>query len=440
MPPRDFLRDLGKALNGRRISEADILTEWQVVRPYDSRGLTEVRKSCNEQSLIVGNVSGLTFAPGAAVMIGTHTGLPGRQIIAGAPPGRRGASLVPVEATSRTYGAAPEEEEPPPVPVCPVSLTGRSYLGIQDKASTSTLYAYLYSDGGYVSTLATKSYSGVFSSIRAGRMQRVHGAANETVIFGAQSAGLVNQIVTWDLVANTFAVLNTTLDITSGPLWTGGTDIYFSKFRTSPRGISLYKTTVGASGTLSLAGAIVGSALNDANLTVHSTSLCHNGGVTFEVPGATYSGSAAAPYFAAGAWNLGTGRTVLAGLASSSNHGGDQNGYSIAGGSLRITYRFGSPNRPTLGIMPAGPGTPETALINTDWETQFTVGQILNLSVSPSGDEFLAYMLVGGVGGRVVRLRVDEEGGYALAGCAVPYFTVASGPNGDPAYMLCRDN
>ncbi len=437
MAPRDFLSQLGRALNGRRSGEADIWTNFTVVRPLDPRGLTVVKSECNEQEIVVGNVSGLTFAPGASVMIGTNTNRPGKAIIAGAPPGRMGASLVPQDYATRTYGSAPETGPPPPV--CPVSLTGRTYIGFLNHISSSTVYAFLYNDGTYVSTIASKSYASSLTGIRAGRVMRSNSSAGDVVVFGAQDLSFNVCYVTWDLAANTFAIATTGLDTTGhgGPVL-NGLDLYFSKYRSSPKGISLYKIAVGASGAVNLSTALQGSALLNSNLTVFSSSLSHSGGANFDVPGATLSGAEVVPYFTGGAWNVGSSRALLAGLASSGNRGGDNTGYPIgASRSLRLTYYLGASTPMQLGVLPAGPGTPEIGLFPADLQALAGL-RSGTLSVSPSAAEFCAGVTA--TPSRFIRFLVDDTG-YGLSACPLADFSLGTAPGGLlPDIMLCRDN
>lgn len=428
MPPRDFLSQLGKALNGRRAGEADIWTNFQVVRPLDPRGLTVVKSECNAQEIVVGNVSGLTFAPGASVMIGTNTNRPGKAIIAGAPPGRMGASLTPQDFASRSYGSAPVAPS-----ACPVSRTGRSYLGVYDDAPNETLYGYIYTDGIYQSTLGSISYAAAGLALEADpHFQRVHADGDVVVFFSSAGVGTW-QIVTWDVPGDTLAVVEVDPPAFAGPIWGADGYIYFSSW--DAPFLQLYRVAVGASGTWDEPTSRVGTAYEDTSgLLFVPDNLCMSGAGKFEAPAFWFDTSTEVrvPYYGGG-WNLGAGRAVLAGVDDA---GTGNDGYAISGNrSLRITYLPGfSPA--ALGVLPAGPGTPETSLFPADW----TPTQLYNLAISPAGTEFsVFYDATGTSTDQLLRLGVGDS--FGLTGCAVPVFTVEPSPDGFvPAYMLCRDH
>lgn len=426
MPPSDFLGHLRRALNFRRADEADIWTNFTVVRPYDSRGLTVVRSQCNEQEIVVGNVSGLTFAPGSSVMIGTNTNRPGKAIIAGAPPGRMGASRVPAEISRTTYGTAPV------VPAtCPVSRTGRTYLGIYDDSAAETLYAFNYTDGEYQGLAGSISYAAAGLALEVNpHFQRAHTAGDTVVFFSSAGAGW--QVCTWDVDAATLAVLEVDPAAFAGPI-VAGSDIYFSSW--DAPFLKLYRVDLGASGTWNEPAALVGVAYEDlTGLLFVPDNLSHSGGVNFDAPAFWFATSTEVrvPYFSGGAWNLGAGRAVVAGV---DDPGTGDDGYAVTGGrSLRVTYLPGG--APALGLLPAGPGTPETSLLPADW----SVDTLFNLSISPSKAEFCVFLGTSGETDQIVRLGIGDS--FELEGCPVPGITVepAASPAVVPPFMLCRDN
>jgi hypothetical protein len=415
------------------------ITLRQYVRPLGN-GWHLIKRDCNDAPYEASSSRGATFREGETVAVVGEGGLRGEIIIG---PAATATADYPTVALGLNLSLdipppPPTEPEPPPV-VCPVSLTGRTYIGFLDNFATSTVYAFLYADGAYQSTIASKSYAAVFAGIRAGRVLRSHSSSGDVLVFGVQQLSTFNvAYVTWDLAANTFAMATTTLDTTGhgGPVL-DGLDLYFTKFRTSPRGISLYKIAVGASGAVNLTTALQGAALLNGSLTVHSSSMSHAGGANFDVPGATLSGVEVVPYFTGGAWNVGSGRSLLAGLASSGNRGGDNTGYAVGSSrSLRLTYHFGASSLRVAALLPAGPGTPEAALFPADLQALADL-RSNTLSVSPSGTEFSAG--TGATSNRWVRFKVDDLG-YTLVACPLAYFSTGSAPGGAvPSMLLCRD-
>jgi hypothetical protein len=441
MPPRDFLSLLGRSADTRRFREADIWTNYQVVRPLDPRGLTVVKSECNDQEIVVGNNSGLTFAPGASVMIGTATNRPGKAIIAGAPPGRRGTSLVPQEYASRTYGTAPI-----PAPTCPVSRTGRSYLGIWNDSSIDTLYAYRYADGEYQETLAIYDYSGDgISPLPSDPVfQRIHDDGDTVCFFWRDSPSKDLKIATWDVSANTLAVLDCIhpteyINWGSSPVWNGAGFLYFfyEMGFFSPRTVQMYRVAVGASGTWTELTSRVGTTtVSDASGVAIGSNLMGSSATEFQVASLNYAESpeeVCIMHFDGSGWDDGLGRSALAGATLDPGNGFDC--YAISGGrSIRITYTMpGFVHK--VGIVPAPPGTPETSLLPADW----TIGYLSGLALSPSGTEFVTFLgTSGGDVDKIVRLGIADD--FDVAGCAPPQITVEPGPEGEvPSYMLCRD-
>lgn len=446
MPPRDFLSHLGKALNGRRVSEADIHTDFAYVRPLDKRGLAVVKRLCNDQEIVVSNLSGVTFAPGAGVMVGTNTNRPGKAIIAPPPPGRMGASRVPVDYAVRTYGTAPEEPS-----ACPTSRTGRSYLGIVDEEKTGggggaeTLWAYRYTDGGYIETLASYDYSGdgiTLSSDPA--FQRVH-TDGDVVIFSASGLGADLLICTWDIDANTLAIADFThpqaVNAGSPAIWNGsGHAFFFVNYGSSnPRTLQMYRVAIGSSGTVNEVTAQIGSTLatHTASGLAPGGNMCHSGSDAFQVPCLYYGGmdtEVAIAYFDGSGWDAGLSRDTFAAPADMGN---GNNGFGISGGrSLRITYGPSLDPPAVLGVIPAAPATPETSLLPADW----LPAAYYSLAVSPNGTEFAVKVDEdGNTVDQILRLGVADS--FALAGCPIPSITIEASPEGFvPQIMLCRDN
>lgn len=334
---------------------------------------------------------------------------------------------MPQEYSSRTYGSAPVAPS-----VCPVSRTGRSYLGVYNDAPNELLYGYIYTDGAYTSTLGSISYAAAGLSLEVDpHFQRVHDDGDIVVFYG--SAGVGWQIVTWDVAGDTLAVLEIDPPAFAGPVWGGDGYLYFTTW--DAPFLQLYRVAVGAAGTWDEPTARVGTAYEDTSgLLVVPDNLCMSGAGKFEAPAFWFDTSTEVrvPYYSGG-WNLGAGRAVLAGT---DDPGTGNDGYAISGNrALRITY-FPGFSPAALGVLPAGPGTPEVSLFPADW----TPAALYNLAISPAGTEFSVYYDATGTDtDQLLRLGVGDS--FGLTGCAVPVFTVEPSPDGFvPAYMLCRDH
>lgn len=433
MPPRDFLSAIGRALNTRRSGEADIWTNYQVVQPLDPRGLTMVKSECNDQPIVVGNVSGLTFAPGASVMIGTNTNRPGKAIIAGAPPGRMGASRVPQDFASRTYGAAP-----PVASTCPAAITGKSYLGIWYDAGIGVLHAWRYLDGAFQEAIGTIDISADDWTFPLSNFQRVN-TETETVICLARRDG-GDHILTLDFAAETYADLDCDSDHVGGPIWTGGSDVYFSVSWTDVDGkhLTLHKVALGASGLVDLVATQQGTELLDPDffIMIPDAMLLWSAGPKFQIPCFWFESGTeiVIPYWSGGAWSLGAGRATIAGPEDTGTVG---NGYASAAGgySVRVSYTPGTNSN--VGVMPTGPGTPEVAMLPADWN----ISDISEISLSPNGAQ--AAMFPVAVEGEPATsdqlLRLPIQATPIASGCPLNLITVEEGPEGIPIFMLCRD-
>ena len=430
MPPSDFLGHLRRALNFRRADEADIWTNYTVVRPYDSRGLTVVRSQCNEQEIVVGNVSGLTFAPGASVMIGTNTNRPGKAIIAGAPPGRMGASRVPPEISRTTYGTAPVVASS-----CPAAIMGKSYLGIY--VSGTELRAWRYTDGTWIELLGVYDYSADgWSSL--GNFQRVN-SETEAVVFYARKGGS-DWIISWDIDGGVVYQLDTGSDHIGGPVWVEGTDVYFCNNSSDLDGVhlTLHKVALYATGTVDLGATQQGTELLDATgfLSPVDGILLWSAGPKFQLPCFWLDAGTEVviPYWQAGAWNLGAGRATIAGPEDTGTAGC---GYATASGGLSARVSYTTLGAANVGLMPTGPATPETAMLPADWE----IISIENLSMNAAGFQMALFpVTVSGEGDsqdKLLRLPVTPAG--IPSGCPLNRITVEAGPEGLPAVMLCRD-
>ncbi len=139
---------------------------------------------------------------------------------------------------------------PPPAPACPSPITGKSYLvcGAAGGA-TDDIYAFLYSDGGYDSTLAVKDCSGVLNIASNTKFLKVPGSGH-VVVFASVTTGGRDCIVTWDCDANTLAVNAAQAALTGLSIALVGSTVY-GNFNPGGSGGACYPITaaIGASGT-----------------------------------------------------------------------------------------------------------------------------------------------------------------------------------------------
>jgi hypothetical protein len=107
---------------------------------------------------------------------------------------------------------------------CPEEASGKSYLGVYVDHGAKVVYAYLYADGAYVSTLGSLAYTGIYHSIRTDAVfWRLSG---DRIVFAARRASADGQplIVTWEP--------------STGTRWTAETDTATHSYTYNPVPIS----------------------------------------------------------------------------------------------------------------------------------------------------------------------------------------------------------
>lgn len=431
--------DLRQVLDRQRQAEADN-RRAVYVRPL-GRGLHLVRNVCNDQEYRVGSGQGaLTYKPGAQVLLGSHTGTAG-EVILGLPGPTSGASGFALSASPRTagYRVTPPAEPPPPGPSCPLPITGKSYLGIWVDFGAKELHPWLYLDGAYQGSAGpTVTYAGLLSTAQG--FARVH-SSGDVVIFKTRSSGQDN-FVTWDVVAGTLSVLQTGLDPMGGPIWPGsGTTVYFQE-AFSALGVShlqLYAATVGASGVMNPLTAASGPEYQDLTDSLQVPSAIASTGIDVQVPslwsGETGDGVAVPYAVPGGGWSAGQERVLVSGTSNAV----EGPGHAVSGNrSARSTY-FES-FAVTIGLLPAGPGSPEVAVFS-----EADYGSILqavgHLAPSPDKADLVCYPFElqsdGAEADKLFRFQVPA-GGVIPGGCELPRITIEAGPEGVPTYMLPR--
>lgn len=389
-------------------------------------GFHLVRRDCNEAPYEVSSSTGATYREGETVAVAGEAGLRGEIIIG--PAATATADYPTVALGLRLDLNIPVPEAP--APVCPVSIQGKTYLGIYADQSAEILYAYNYLDGAYVSTAGTYNYSaGTLTISGTPGFQLVTGGK---VIFQGRQ-GARDRIMTWDVAGGTLANLNSDISQIGGPVWDGGAWLYFQESYSLGDGVhlALYRCAIGASGTFNYVTGLVGAELIDATfaLEVPLHLLC-NGAGHFQAPSFFPTSPAAIviPYHTGAGWTLGTGRETIAGAADTAT---GSNGYPVSGNrSARISYTtLGAAN---VGFMPTGPTSPEVAMFPASWG----LTDLLDLSVSPDGTQLALY----GVNGADVLLRLPAQvQGEMPDGCTLPTIAVEPGPEGQPSAMLCLD-
>jgi hypothetical protein len=397
-----------------------------------SVAIATVKDFCNDQEYDIPVDGRRSFAPGEIALAASYTGTRGEILVAGATSDRRGASAFSVNVQVRSAGFVVQAPSN-----CPVPISGRSYLGIYVDTAESMLHAWLYSDGAFQSVLGSISYAGLLSgSFDVLTWQRVHTQGDTVIVQGRQS--LTDRIVTWNVTGDTLAIADTGIGTIAGPVWpASGTDVYFTEsflsFPDDEQVLQLRKAALGATGLLDYEASKVGDPIQDPELS-SPTILCATSS-TWEVPSFDDPGSdqVACPYFSGGAWLDGRGRV----LANPTNPGAHGNGYRVSNGrSARAMFLESGAY--SVGLLPAGPGSPETALIPDSWG----LPSGFHLSVSPAGSELALYpvVMVGDSPPNDKLLRLPLAGISLPEGCDVPRITVEPGPNDQvPDVMLCRD-
>jgi hypothetical protein len=270
-----YLNLLGKSslpavLAGFAQQTADLRNEVYVIGPAEVPGWFFVANACNPQPYRVQSLNGVNYAPGTKVILGNQgSGKGGPEFIIGSV-GQAGGSEVSV-STSVTFGTFPVIQPPPPTPPCAIQIPNHRYLGII-RDSSNVLRVFLYLDGTIGSQLGS-SWDPASDSVGASfPAVRIH--PRDVVVFPVQTLGVPPyhfQLATWDPAAGAPAILDTTAvygglggNFTPGWAWRPGTgELYFLTYTHDiPSGDyyhQVYKVTVGASGTLSLGGAAVGT-------------------------------------------------------------------------------------------------------------------------------------------------------------------------------------
>lgn len=404
------------------------ITLRQYVAPLGN-GWHLIRRDCNEASYEASSSTGATFREGETVAVVGEAGLRGEIIIG---PAATATADYPTVALGLNLSL--DIPAPAPANACPAAITGRSYLGIRDDGTT--LYAYRYTDGAYQETLGSYAYTAAGWSALAS-FQRVN-TETEAVVFYGRKAGS-DHVLAWDIDGAAVYELDTTSDHMGGPIWTGGTDVYFSVNFSDVDGvhITLHKVALYATGTVDLGATQQGTELLDATgfLFVPDAILLWSTGPKFQIPCLWFETGTEVviPYWSGGAWNLGAGRATIAGPE---DNGVQSCGYAASSGaSARISYTIiGSPN---VGMMPSGPATPETALIPADW----SIIAVENMSLNAAGSQVALFPVqVDGEGDLQDKLlRLPLQGLTFPTGCPLNRITVEEAPEGLPTFMLCRD-
>lgn len=401
------------------------------VSPGPTAGTAIVTNECSPETPYQ-VTSERNFRPGTPVLLGSYAGSGEETIISRAPADKAGAAGNPVRLSRGTI----RRPRPASASACPQPLTGKTYLAIFRDTGASVIKAWLYADGVFSSVLGTFDYSAEPWSITEGQ-EYFRIASPERVVFNVRMDDGWDGIATWNPAAETVAVLDTELstpdDVISSPIISGGF-VYFTHM--GGDGLQLYKVLVGASGILDAPGSALGLPLDPATggaLYAPGANLSHSGGENFQVASFEFEelgGSIVAiPYFTGGAWSGGIGRATLAG----EDPGYGSNGRAVlASHSLRATFLPSTQH--AIGLMPAGPGSPEVSMLHPEWA--LTLGPP---SISPSGSEVALYPASDGEVTGILRLAVALPPPSYAASCPPPLIAVEDGPDGTPEAMLCRD-
>lgn len=423
--------DLREVLGAHRRRSASV--RWVVyVRPL-GRGQHEVKNLCNESVYTVGSAAGSkTFRAGSIVGLASNAGTPG-EVIIGSAEAAGASSFAPVLTRRNLTFPGPPDPEPEP-PACPVLVSGKSYLGISLNIGAKTLSGWNYTDGTYTGLAGpVTSYAGLSSIPSRVEMTRIH-SAGDVVVFRGRLAGGEHAVCTWDVAAGTLDILATGLYDTSGPVWPGSGDyVYFQEtvnyFGPDRAELTLYRSQVGQSGVLNLVTAQVGPTFVDLTNSLSAPLAICGTAVDVQIP-AFWAGVPAVPWAPlAGGWTDGTDRALLSAVSNNV----ETNGFPVTGNrSARVTYFDDSFNY-TIGLLPAGPSSPEVALIPDEWAVLY-IGQA---SPVPGGAELVSYPFeLAGDGGSSYMFRCPAGSVTIGAECAIPRTEVGAGPDGLPVYML----
>ncbi len=389
-----------------------------------------IQRDCNDAPYEASSSTGAAFREGETVAVVGEGGLRGEIIIG---PAATATADYPTVALGLSLSL--DIPEPAPANACPAAITGKSYLAI--KVVGTEIFAWRYTDGDFQEALGSYDFTAEGWSTPFLNMQRVN-SETETVVFHTRKDG-TDHIITWDIDGGVVYQLDCDSDHTSGPIWTGGTDVYFSVSEESDgTHLTLHKVALFAAGVVDLVATQQGTDLHDPDgfLQVPDNILLWSAGPKFQIPCFWFETGTeiVVPYWSGGAWTLGTGRAVLAGAE---DPGVGSSGYASATGGYAVRVSYDGDVNSNIGLMPTGPGTPEVALIPTDWQ----IDEFLEISLSPNGLHAAVFpvTLEGGPADVDKLLRLPLSGTVIPSGCPLSLITVEPGPAGVPAFMLCRD-
>lgn len=194
MPPFVTADQLRRALATDAARKPDIV-KATYVGPDGARGKHIVKLNCSEREIAVSGPPHQTFKPGTSVLLASHQNGQHRTMLA-YPVGARGASQYQAATQHRRASMAPGFGPT----ACPISITGKTYLGLYRDGSDLMLWGY--EDGSYVEDVATGTYP--TGSIYAG--PDYHTACkvpgSQVIAFMAAVEG-VQHVYSWDYGTNT---------------------------------------------------------------------------------------------------------------------------------------------------------------------------------------------------------------------------------------------
>jgi hypothetical protein len=408
-----------------------------------SPSLAVVKNFCNDQLYTIPVDGHRSYAPGENALAASYTGTPGELLIAGATADRRGASEFAINASIRSA----DFQVTPPVETIPAA-TRNTYLGIfaEEHPTTSgawRLRAWLYADGAFLSELRVSDYLYGPVLTQASAWQRVH-ARGDFLLFGAIfSAYPVSSILWWDIGTGAAGGSGPTVGdflyyfFHAGPVWPGaGEFVYVCASLGSPNW-HLLALPVDQNDGFNPVDFWVNNPeqLTVADLDVAGV-LCGTG-LDWQLPALdTTANTSACPYVAStvsGVWQEGRGRV----LVDPATAAAVSCGWPVSGNRSARLARLASGNL-TVGLLGAGPASPELALIPDTWGLDDCRG----ISVAPSGGQFAVYPATfpGDTGPTDKLLRLAVQGSAYPADAVPERITVQPGPNGElPHVMLCRD-
>lgn len=410
------------------------VTLRQYVAPLGN-GWHLIRRDCNEAPYEASSSTGATFRAGETVAVIGEAGLRGEIIIG---PAATATADYPTVAVALNLAL---DIPAPAAGSCPSSLTGRSYLAVVDEnkvglgGGPETLWAYIYNDGSYGSTVASYDYSG--DGITLASDPTFQHVGDGKVLFTASGLGADTLVCVWDTDTNTLAIAECAhpdfVNTICAAMWDGSTYAYFfmEYGASNPRALQMYRVTLGASGPWDEVTARVGATFetDSAAGLAPSENIIGLGGAAYLVPTLNYAESPeieTALAFSAGEWaEVPPWHSYVNDLSL----GNGANGFPISGGrGQRATFAAGF--APLLGASPAG--GPEVSLLPLDWQPG---GGFTNLHTSPSGAEFVVLVAPD----QFIRLPVS--GVAALGECPIPGITIEPSPEDFiPGHFLCLDH